>query len=80
MKRGNKCVIDQSQLDKIVTKFIINGIQPLRSVEDESFREYTFSKYLCAIEIRCEIFIYNLQFDVAQVFLTSKMIAHRLKL
>lgn len=36
--------IDQDEFDKIVIKYIINGIQPLRSVEDASFKEYTYGK------------------------------------
>lgn len=50
-QRSTKRSIDQDELDQIVIKYIINGIQPLRSVEDESFKEYTYSKYkqICAL-------------------------------
>lgn len=36
--------IAQDRFDKMIVKFIINGLQPLRSVEDESFKQLIFGK------------------------------------
>lgn len=52
-KRNSKCVsqelvkhgMDQDRFDKMIVKYIINGLQPLRSVEDESFKQLIFGKY-----------------------------------
>lgn len=38
--------IDQDRFDKMIVKYVINGLQPLRSVEDESFQQLIFGKYI----------------------------------
>lgn len=40
-KSASKSELNQEKLDEIVMKFIIKGIHPLRTVEDESFNEFT---------------------------------------
>lgn len=52
--KGNKHGIEQDCFDRMVVKFIINGIQPLRTVEDESFKDFVLGKnFLKLIECRC---------------------------
>lgn len=41
----NKCGIGQDCFDQMVIKYIINGIQPLRSVEDASFKELVLGNW-----------------------------------
>lgn len=43
--------MDQSRFDKMIVKYIINGLQPLRSVEDESFKQLIFGKYILIYEV-----------------------------
>lgn len=43
---SNKIGMPQDRFDKMVTKYIINGIQPLRAVEDDSFKELMFGNYI----------------------------------
>lgn len=42
--KSDKSCISQDHFDKMVTKYIINGIQPY--VEDESFKELMFGNYV----------------------------------
>lgn len=37
--------ISQDCFDQMVIKYIINGLQPLRTVEDESFKEFVLGKF-----------------------------------
>lgn len=56
VKRG----IDQQRFDKMIVQYIINGLQPLGSVEDESFKQLIFGKYILVHEsISMHIFPLN---------------------
>lgn len=44
---SSKHGMSQDCFDKMVIRYIIDGIQPLRTVEDGSFKELVFGKYIC---------------------------------
>lgn len=47
-----KCGIDQDCFDKMVIRYIVNGIQPLRTVEDDSFKELVLGKQLNFLSVK----------------------------